>query len=96
MYPANYEKDDIYAGEYYLRRFGDSVVSIEMRNYYVDTLINKDENALSAFDSETSKMFVLATMYGKKKKAENLVRILKPKYKQTSIIVNKMFMGCMH
>jgi len=93
--PDNYE-DDIWAGEYYFRRFGDSAVSIEMRSAYIDTLTSKDENSSTKFYADTLKMFVFADMYNNKSQADSLLNILKPKFKQTTIIPTNIYMGCMH
>jgi len=95
VYPDKYD-DEIYAGQYLLRRSGDSIVSIEMRYAYIDTLTDKDENAKTKFNADTLKMFVFANMYDNKKQADSLLRLLKPKFKQANIIPNKMYMGCMH
>ncbi len=93
--PDNHE-DEIWAGDYYLRRTGDTFVSIEMRNAYVDTLTNKNEQAKAAFEADSLKMFVFATMYNNKKQADSLFQVLKPKFKQTTLIPTEIFMGCMH
>jgi len=93
--PDNYE-DDMWAGEYYFRRFRDSVVSIEMRSAYIDTLTQKNEKAMTKFYSDTLKMFVFANMYNTKKQADSLSKILKPKFKQTTVIPTEIYMGCMH
>lgn len=88
--------DDIWAGEYYLRRSGENFVSIEMQTAYIDTLTIKDESATERFYSDTLKMFVFATMYNNKKQADSLLKILRPKYKQVSIIPTEIYLGCMH
>ncbi|MBL7883628.1 MAG: hypothetical protein JNL69_06140 [Bacteroidia bacterium] len=88
--------DDMWAGEYYLRRSGENIVSIEMQTAYIDTLTIKDKIATERFYSDTLKMFVFATMYTNKKQADSLLKILKPKYKQASIIPTEIYMGCMH
>ena len=86
--------DDIYAGDYYLRRYDDGFVSIEMRNAYKDTLLKGDAEV--KFYSDTTKMFVFAAMYGEKKQADSLVNSLKKQFKTTKIITTYIYMGCMH
>lgn len=93
--PDNYA-DDIWSGEYYFRRYGDSIVSIEMSVAYIDTLTDKNENAKKTFYSDTLKMFVFANMFTDKKKADSLLKILKPKFKRATIIPTEIYMGCMH
>lgn len=93
--PDNYE-DDIWAGEYYLRREGGDFVSIEMQGSYIDTLTEKDKTASELFYADTLKMFVFANMYPEKKYADSLLKILKPKFKHATIIPTKIYMGCMH
>ncbi len=93
--PDNYE-DEIWAGDYFFRRFGDTIVSIEMSSAYIDTLTNKDESAKAKFYTDTLKMFVFANMYDNKRQADSLVKILKPTFKQTIIIPTEIYMGCMH
>ncbi len=86
--------DEIYAGDYYLRRYDDGFVSIEMRNAYKDTILKGD--AETKFYNDTTKMFVFAAMYGEKKQADSLVTILKSQFKTTKIITSYIYMGCMH
>ncbi len=93
--PDNYD-DEIWAGDYYFRRFADSIVSIEMRSAYIDISTNDNENAKIKFYSDTLKMFVFANMYANKKQADSLLRILKPQFEQTTIIPTEIYMGCMH
>lgn len=90
------DPDDIWAGDYYLRRGGDDFVSIEMQTAYIDTALVKDQKATELFYADTLKMFVFANIYKDKKTADSLLKILKPKYKQSIIIPTEMYMGCMH
>jgi hypothetical protein len=93
--PDNYE-DDVWAGEYIFRREGGDFVSIEMQGAYIDTLTAKNKRESELFYADTLKMFVFANMYPEKKYADSLLKILKPKFKQATIIPTEIHMGCMH
>lgn len=86
--------DEIYAGEYFFRRYNDDFVSIEMRNAYPDPSLKDDGN--SFFYSDTTKMFVFAAMYCEKKEADKLANTLKKQFKNTIVISSNIYMGCMH
>lgn len=90
----NDHPDDIYAGEYFFRRYGDDFVSIEMRNAYPDPSLKEDGSTF--FFSDTTKMFVFAAMYGEKKQADSLANILKKQFRSTKVIASEIYMGCMH
>lgn len=91
--PGNHP-DEIYAGDYYLRRYDDGFVSIEMRNAYADTSLLNDTH--TSFFSDTTKMFVFAAMSADKKVADSVADILKKQFGGTKIIISKLYMGCMH
>ncbi len=93
--PDNHE-DDLWVGDYIFRRVGGDFVSIEMREAYIDTLTEKSKIKSESFYADTLKMFVFANMYPEKKHADSLLKILKPKFKQATIIPTEIYMGCMH
>jgi hypothetical protein len=93
--PDNYE-DDVWAGEYIFRRHGEDFVSVEMQYAYISILTAKNETASEVFYKDTLKMFVFAGLFGNKKAADSLLGIIKPKYKNATIIPTEIFMGCMH
>jgi hypothetical protein len=93
--PTNHA-DEIWAGEYFFRRHGDSTVSLEMSSAYIDTLLAKDEKKRDKFYADTVKMFVFADLSGNLDDATRTLNLLKPKYPQTRIIATEIFMGCMH
>jgi hypothetical protein len=93
--PDNYD-DDMWAGEYFFRRFGDDFVSVEMSSAYIDTLTEKNEIARDVFYKDSLKMFVFANMYSSKSQADSLVKLLKPKFQHARSIPTQIYMGCMH
>ncbi|HTF80461.1 MAG TPA: hypothetical protein VL947_02005, partial [Cytophagales bacterium] len=92
--PDDHE-DDMWAGQYLFRRFGDDVVSIEMRHVYIDTALH-NEMEKEKFYADTTKMFVFAMMYPERSKADSLAQQLKPNFASTKVIAAKIYMGCLH
>lgn len=93
--PDKYE-DDIWAGEYYFRRDTDEFVSVEMKKAYIDTLTIRRKDLEEKFYDDSTRMFVFASMYTNKSKADSLFKILKPKFPKLTIIPTKIYQGCMH
>lgn len=93
--PENIE-DEMWAGEYLFRRYGDDFVSIEMKSVYIDTLTEKDEIKAKEFNQDSTKMFVCAGLFKNKQSADSLLKILKPKYDDAQIIPSNIYVGCMH
>lgn len=90
------DEDEMWAGEYFLRRSGEDVVSIEMRHAYIDTIIANNEIAVERFSQDTSRMFVFATMYPDKERADSLADIIRESFPSTRIFPASIYMGCMH
>lgn len=90
------DEDEMWAGEYFFRRFGDNLVSIEMSHAYTDTSISKNEPELEKHREDTRKMFVFAMMYLDKKSADSLANIIKVDYPSTKVFPAQIYMGCMH
>jgi hypothetical protein len=88
--------DEMWAGQYLLRRGGDSAVSVERTSYYLDVKYKGDDKFIEKFDSDTSRMFVFVTMFPEKSDAEKIAKILLKKYPDTKIVESEIFIGCMH
>ncbi|MCR6640432.1 MAG: hypothetical protein NVV82_15900 [Sporocytophaga sp.] len=90
------DDDEIWAGQYYFRRFGSNLVSIEMNYAYTDTSISKNEVALEKHSEDKAKMFVFAMMYQEKKSADSLANIIKVDYPSAKVFPVQIYIGCMH
>lgn len=76
-------EDEIYAGEYFPRRFSSESLSLEQYDAYVP--------------KSTPQTFALvAGMYDNRRGADSLARILKPANKNTFVLETMLFIGCMH
>ena len=73
------DPDKEWAGKYFLRRMGSNFISIEMTNAYVDTTIT-DDAAIEKHQQDSTRMFVFAMMYPRKKSADSLAALIKPKF----------------
>lgn len=90
------DEDEVWAGQYYFRRFGSNLVSIEMSYAYTDTSISKNEATLEKHRQDKAKMFVFAMMYQEKKSADSLANIIKVDYPFIKVFPAQIYMGCMH
>ncbi len=88
-------EDDLWAGEYMFRRYGEQKVSIEMRYAYIDTTIQNNEALKTQFQKDTTRLFVCADITNEAE-AINLKSKLLPKFPRTKIIASEIYMGCMH
>lgn len=93
--PDNSE-DDIWAGQYLLRRSGEPKVSLERVSFYTDASLSEGDEMRALNESDTTKMFVFATMYPEKNSADSLAKVLSKTYPATKVIPNKIYIGCMH
>ena len=79
------DEDEIYAGEYFPRRYPSEALSLEHLNYY-----SKGQKP----SSRTIALVVMIT--DEKEKAELKVKQIN-KYSESAFIINtKLYMGCMH
>lgn len=90
------DEDEIWAGEYFFRRTGDNLVSIEMSYAYTDTSILKNEPELERHRQDTTKMFVFVMMCPNKKSADSLANTIKVDYPSIKVFPAQIYMGCMH
>ncbi|MBO9702523.1 MAG: hypothetical protein J7604_20095 [Sporocytophaga sp.] len=90
------DEDEMWAGEYFFRRNGENLVSVEMSYAYTDTSISNNEPELEKHRQDTTKMFVLAMMYLNKKSADSLANIIKVDYPSAKVFPAQIYMGCMH
>lgn len=82
------DEDEMYQGEYFLRRYESTSLSIENAYAY-------DENSLEP-EKYPTEMILVAGMYATKKSADSLRNILHKKYPKTFVQKSKIYMGCMH
>jgi len=80
--PEN-DEDEIYAGDYFPRRYPTETLSIEYLDFY------DRENGEKSIG-------IIVGMFEKKDKAENSLRKLKEFRKGAYIIKANIYMGCMH
>lgn len=81
--PEKYEKDDIYAGEYFPRREQSEFLSLEYMSYYDQT-------------ADAKKIALVAGIYAYEDEAESLLIKLQEKEPKSFIILGKVYVGCMH
>ena len=77
--------DEVYAGEYLMRRYDDNRISLEMKDYYID---NKGK--------ATKKMIIVAGIYGSKAEAAKRLKEVKAHAPAAYIQKKKIYMGCIH
>ncbi|MBL1278798.1 MAG: hypothetical protein COA33_000875 [Fluviicola sp.] len=78
------DEDEIYAGEYYLRRYPSEALSLEYFTYYSDEETNEKTIALFTIITED-----------KKEAEKNLIEV--SKYSENAFIIkSRLYMGCMH
>src|SRR5690606_21267420 len=87
MLPEDAE-DEMYRGEYFLRRYESTSLSIENAYAY-------NENSLEP-EKYPTEMILVAGMYATKQSADSLKNILLTKYPKTFVQKSKIYMGCMH
>lgn len=90
------DEDEMWAGQYYFRRIGDNLVSVEMSYAYTDTAMSVNEQELEKHRQDTTRMFVFAMMYPDKKSADSLANIIKADYSSVKVFPAQIYMGCMH
>lgn len=80
------DKDEVYRGEYYPRRFEGEEISIEMHDYY----------ALEDAPTDTTRMILVAGMYETPEKAQIVLQKLKPFVPGAELMEREMYIGCLH
>lgn len=75
--------DDIYAGDYYPRRYASNTLSIEHLDYYTNSALGK-------------KLALVAGIFSNKKEAYNLINKIKSGYPKAYILKANIYIGCMH
>lgn len=80
--PEN-DEDEMYAGEYYPRRFSSETLSIEHLKVY-------------KADASQSMMCLVAGIYTATSFADTLCSTLKPKESKVFVKKSKLYIGCMH
>lgn len=88
--------DEVWAGEYLFRRYGEDFVSIEMQSGYIEVAVEKDDYARDLFYQDTTKMFVCAGIFTEEKSAKAIANKIKEICPNVSIIPSELYMGCMH
>ena len=79
------DEDEIYAGEYYPRRYPGESLSIEHLNYYLDKG-NISKNTLA----------LVVAIETDKNKAENTQKKVMKHFKNAFMIHSRIYIGCMH
>lgn len=77
------DEDEIYAGDYFMRRYGDDVLSIEYLSVYKD-------------DTNLKTMAVVAGIFETRARADSISTVLYNSGFQSQILTSKLYMGCMH
>ncbi len=78
-------EDDLYAGNYFVRRFPSKALSLEYLKYYVSKLPTEDNT-----------IALVALITDKKQEAEEYLSSIIPLAKNSRIVEAKLYMGCMH
>ena len=76
-------EDEIYAGEYFMRRNGSDYLSLEYLDWYQDKASKKT-------------IAIIAGIFESEKDAEKMVVLLKPYSKNAYKIKSDIYMGCIH
>ena len=77
------DEDELYAGDYFPRRYVSNTLSIEYLGFYMP-------------DTKDNTLALVAGIAGSKKEAALLMKKVKPMNPNTFILEAKIFMGCMH
>lgn len=93
--PENSE-DEVWAGEYIFRRYGDDFVSVEMMNAYIDTETEKNAKAKDLFYNDSLQMFVCAGIFEDINAAKSVLSKVQSLFPKAQLIKTEMYMGCMH
>ncbi|PWK74214.1 hypothetical protein LX99_04015 [Mucilaginibacter oryzae] len=80
--PDNYPDDDIFAGDYFMRRNPSETLSLEYLNAYKD---NSDKKMIA----------LVSGIYQTKAGADSAVKVLQPS-KTAFAIKSKIYVGCLH
>ena len=78
--------DEIYAGSYYMRRYDEDRISLEMRDWYFDV----------SPDKYSKKMIIVAGIFGDKKNANAQLKKIKKHFPASYIRTTRIYMGCIH
>lgn len=78
--------DEIYAGSYYMRRYDEDRISLEMRDWYFDI----------SPDKHSKKMIIVAGIFGDKKNANTQLKKIKKHFPSAYIRTTRIYMGCIH
>ena len=76
-------EDEIYAGDYYPRRYASETLSIEYLGFYTP---NAQDNTFA----------LVAGIFNKKGEASKRHKKLKGEHTKSFVLESKIFMGCMH
>lgn len=77
------DSDEMYAGYYFPRRFPSQNLSMEYLNFYFP-------------NSDTGTIAVLAGIFEEKKKADSLLKVIKPYVSSAYVKKASVYVGCMH
>jgi hypothetical protein len=77
------DTDEMYAGQYFPRRFPSEHLSMEYLNFYSPK-------------ADTGTIALLAGIFEEKKKADSLLKVLKPVLKSAYMQKASVYVGCMH
>lgn len=80
---ADNDEDEMYAGEYYPRRYPSGGFSLEYLNFYKD-------------DSKDDMIALVGGIYETRRSADSVANILKKKEKKAFVQEAKVYVGCMH
>jgi hypothetical protein len=86
LYLREDSDDDIWAGQYFPRRYEDSLITLEMRDYYLDSMPTKP----------TKTMVVLAGIFDTKQEADFRLKLIKRYRPLAYVRKSKLYMGCIH
>lgn len=80
---AEDDEDEIYAGEYFPRRYNSSYLSLEYLYVYDDNINDKT-------------IGLVAGIYDDKKDADSVLTVFKPTNPKAFVLKGEIYMGCMH
>lgn len=80
------DEDDIYAGDYFPRRYGDDFLSIENLSFYQPGSQTDDANTF----------ILISGLYDNPSSADSMATIIKAHHPTVFVMKSNIYMGCMH
>jgi hypothetical protein len=77
------DPDEIYRGQYYIRRYDGESLSLEYLNFYAE-------------GAPGNTIALVAGIYGQRRNADSMLRVARGYVPGAFVVKAKLYMGCMH